>query len=147
MRVAIVILYFILAIIICASIGIWLPYIFELIKDGKHSKESMIQNIATYFLAIFFSAALDYFLKIMDKNDSGKKLKILILLIVIVIILFLSGCILYKNLHGQSVEVLGFSIFGVVASYIMWWVVNYSNSNFDPTSSIGGDPQKPLNNE
>jgi hypothetical protein len=147
MRVATVIFYFFLAIIFFSSIGVWLPYIIEGAKDGgRHNPQGMVQNIVTYFLAIFFSAALDFFLKLMDKDDPARKLKILILVFVGIVVIGASARILYIVFQSIGREVIWELILGVGISYGMWWIVNYRNSSFDPSATMGGNPENPLTN-
>ncbi len=146
MRIATVIFYFFLAIIFFSSIGVWLPYIIEGAKDGDHNSQAMVQNIVTYFLAIFFSAALDFFLKLMDKDDPAKKLKILILVFIGIVVIGASARILYIVFQSIGNEVIWELILGVGIAYAMWWIVNYRNPSFDPSATMGGNPENPLAN-
>jgi hypothetical protein len=140
------ILYFVLAIVLFASIGVSLPYCFETLKDGKHSIQDLNQNIVTYFIAIFVSASLDYLLKLSDDKGAHRKPVILTVCIVNALIFWMTAYILYENSKGNIKEVSGLAIFGVLASYIMWMVANYKNSTFDVTSTLGGDANKSLSN-
>lgn len=146
MRLITVILYFILAIIVFASIGVTLPYCFETFKGGAHSIESLNQNIVTYFIAIFVSASLDYILRLIDDQASHRKPAILFVCLINVGVFLMAAYILYTNSKGNVGSISGWSILGVLIAYLMWWIANIKNSSFDINSSLGGDTNKPLTN-
>ena len=131
MRALTIILYFVLAIIIFASIGVTLPYCFETLKDGHHSIQDLNQNIVTYFIAIFVSASLDYILRLIDDQASHRKPVILLICLVNVIVFIMTAYILYTNAKGNIVEISGWSIIGVLISYIMWWIANFKKIVFN----------------
>lgn len=142
-----VIFYFILAIVIFASIGVYVPYIFESIKNKGHSLQDLNQNVVTYFIAIFASATLDLVLKLIDKNDYKKKLSILGLLILCILVVAATAYLLYCNANGSEDKIRAFLIIGIVLSYLMWWIAHYKDEVFNPpANALGGNPAKKLSN-
>lgn len=142
-----VIFYFILAIVIFASVGVYVPYFFEAIKNKQHSLQDLNQNIVTYFIAIFASAALDLVLKFIDKNDYRKKLSILGLLILCIVVVAVTAFLLYLNANGSEKNIRGYLLLGIAMSYIMWWVAHYNDEVFNPpANALGGNPTKQLRN-
>ncbi|HWZ23181.1 MAG TPA: hypothetical protein VNW06_11035 [Cytophagaceae bacterium] len=144
MRILTAILYFLLAIVLLASLGVLLSYLFE---GATHSAITLYQNIIIYYIAIFSSAALDMFLKITDNvEDPARKTKILSLILLCIIVLGGSGYLLYLNLCSNCGHILEWLIGGVTVSYIMWWLTHYDDDAFSPTSTLGGNPNKSLKN-
>lgn len=146
MRFIIVILYFLLAIVVFASFGVSIPYIFESIKDGKHDIQGLNQNIVTYYIALFASASLDLILKIIDKDGPQKKPLILTTAMIILVVFSGTGYVLYQNSKGIYEEVPFLVIIGIITSFIIWWWAHYKDDSFSPTSSLGGNPNKSLSN-
>lgn len=146
MRLITVILYFVVAIIVFASLGVTIPYVLETLKDGKHSIEGLNQNIVTYYIALFASASLDLILKFTDKNKSYKKPLILTLIVLNILVFGGTGYILYNNSKGIYKEIPFSIILGAIVSFIVWWWAHYEDDSFNPTSSLGGNPNKSLSN-
>lgn len=133
MRTATVVAYFIFAIVFLGSIGVSLPYVFECVK-GTHSTTDLVQNLVTYFIALFFCSSLDLNLGIINKRKANMKFVMLSIWIINACMLIFTFYILYKNNRGESEKVINLAALGVVFSYIIWWVANYNNSNFDDNS-------------
>lgn len=146
MRILTISLYFIFAIMILASIGVSLPFIFDYINDDPDITKNLNQNIVTYFIAILVSASLDYVMKLIDKNVSYKKFAILLVCITNFAFFVISGFILYTNSKGNLNSLSSLAIFGIVVSYLMWWIANYHNSAFNVTAALGGNTNTPLQN-
>ena len=149
MRFITITLYFIFAIVFLSSIGVSLPYIFDSINESPDIIKNLNQNLITYIIAILVSASLDYVLQLIDKNVAYKKVGILTIIIVNTIALITISIVLYKNSNNQLTELSGLAILGIIIAYIMWWIANYKNSNFDisdASSTLGGNPEKPLPN-
>ena len=138
--------YFIFAIIILASIGVSLPLVFDSLNNDPNLTRNLNQNLVTYFIAIMVSASLDYIMKLIDQEVSYRKLVILIVCIGNTLIFLISAYILYQNGKSKIPSFSSLSIFGILASYIMWWVANYNNSAFNINSVLGGNTEKPLAN-
>ncbi len=145
-RVLTVALYFFLAIIFFGSFGVTIPYLFESIKGLEHSIIDLNQNIVTYYIAIFSCACLDFILKLIDKDSPYKKAKLLFLTTFCILVFTGTAFILYLNTNGYSGKIYWWLVLGVVISYIMWVVVHFKDDAFNPTSTLGGDPSRSLNN-
>lgn len=146
MRILTISSYFIFAIIILASIGVSLPFIFDYINKDPDITKNLNQNIVTYFIAILVSASLDYVMKLIDKNVAYKKFAILLVSITNFAFFVVSGFILYTNSQGNLNSISFLAIMGIVVSYIMWWIANYHNSAFNVTAALGGNTNTPLQN-
>jgi len=146
MRILTVSLYFIFAIVILASIGVSLPYIFDNINNDENIIKNLNQNLVTYFIAILVSASLDYVLRLIDDNVSYKKPVILTVCIFNTAIFFMTAFILHGNSKPGVKEISGWTIIGVILAFIMWWIANFKNTSFDNNSPIGGDANRDLRN-
>lgn len=149
MRFITITLYFIFAIVFLSSIGVTLPYIFDNINGNPDITKNLNQNLITYIVAILVSASLDFVLKLIDQEVSYKKVGILVITIINTGALIAVSIVLYKNSNNQLSELSILAIGGIVLAYIMWWVANYKNANFDikdASSTLGGDTNKPLTN-
>lgn len=146
MRLITIFIYFILAIAIFSSFGITIPYCIESMQNVKHSFASLNQNIVTYFIAILASASIDYILKLLDKEVWYRKTAILVVVLCNVLIVGMTFFILYQNTIGIVSTISGWAIFGVILSYIMWWIANYGNTSFNLNAPLGGSADKPLRN-
>lgn len=146
MRILTVIFYFIITIVIFASAGVVIPYIFESIRHVPHNSQDFSQNVVTYFIAIFASASLDLVLKFIDRESAQKKLLILGLLLICIIVVGLTALLLYYNANGSK-DLIKWLVIGTVVSYIMWWIAHFRDEVFNPpVNSLGGNPNKPLRN-
>lgn len=146
MRTWTVIIYFALAIILLASIGVSLPYIIDNVNNDPNLYRNLNQNIVTYFIAILVSASLDYVLKLFDDTVSYKKLAILLVGLGNLLVLSMAAYILYSNSKGSITKVSSLAILGVILAYIMWWITNYKNSAFNINAPLGGNAENPLTN-
>ena len=149
MRFITITLYFIFVIVFLSSIGVSLPYIFDSINKSPDIIKNLNQNIITYIVAILVSASLDFVLKLIDRKVSYRKAGILTITILNVAVLISVSIVLYKNSNNQIKEISTLTIIGIILAYVMWWIANYRNSNFDindATSTLGGSTDKPLTN-
>jgi energy-converting hydrogenase Eha subunit A len=139
-------LYFTITIIVFASTGVWLPYLFEILRKVGHSTVDLNQNIVTYYVAIYMSAILDYILKLLDSSRPNRKPAVLSLVLFTLIVLGTTAWVLYDNTKDHVTNVSILAILGIIVSYIAWWFTNFNNASFDLTSPLGGDPNNPLKN-
>lgn len=146
MRTWTVIIYFALAIILLASIGVSLPYIFDNVNNDPNLYRNLNQNIVTYFIAILVSASLDYVLRLFDATVTYKKLAILLVCLANFVVLGMAAYVLYNNSKGPITKISSLAILGVIFAYIMWWVTNYKNSAFNTNAPLGGNADNPLTN-
>ncbi len=54
--------YFIIAVIIIGSIGVWLPIGLEALIERKVTFHNVPSNVITYFVSCYLRASIDYFL-------------------------------------------------------------------------------------
>ena len=139
--------YFIIAVIIIGSIGVWLPIGLEALIERKVTFHNVPSNVITYFVSLLFAGCIDYFLgKIRQLNIDGliSVFFNLIFIALLGISLVVGGIILYIfNYDGWSL-VLG--IIGVLISYRIWWIANENNPNFFNNAELGGDANRALAN-
>jgi len=138
--------YFTLAIVIFASVGVYVPYVFESIKHLNHNFQDLKQNIITYYIAIFASASLDLFLKIIDNNDSAKKAQVMYLIIFCFAVGVITAYLLYRNAYESQPHVFWWLITAVAISYVMWGAAHITDDIFNPSTTLGGDTDKKLSN-
>jgi hypothetical protein len=141
--------YFLLAVVIIGSIGIWLPILIECLFLKKITISSIPQNIITYFITILFAGSIDYFFSQLKKLKVDGLASIfldLIGLLLLSLAIVLIGVFLSVYNHSYWSLIVGF--IGVVIAYRIWWLANVDNPNFypKPVSSLGSDPSTPLAN-
>ena len=148
MRFFTIILYFIFAIVFLSAIGVIVPYLIDNSNEEINTINNLNQNLITYGIAILVSASLDYILQLIDKTVSYKKAVMLLVIIGNVGILIIYSFILIKINQKPTNEISNFIIFGIFIAFVMWWIANYKNSNFDVDNdaTLGGNPNKPLAN-
>ncbi len=148
MRFFTITLYFLFAIGFLSAIGVIVPYLIDNSNNNPHTINNLSQNLITYSIAILVSASLDYFLQLVDKTVSWKKAVMLLIIIGNVGVLAIYSFMMVDINKNSSTEISNFIIFGIFLAYVMWWIANYKNSNFDisNTATLGGDPNKPLSN-
>lgn len=146
MRLITVIFYFIIAIIIFASFGVTIPFLFEIFQGKPHDFSSLNQNLVTYYIAIFTSSSLDLLLKYIDKDISYKKPVLLGISLINIAVITGTAFILYYN-SIQVTSTVSLWIFGgIIISYVTWWCAHYKDDSFSPSASLGGSTNKSLKN-
>lgn len=133
------ILYFILAIVLLASIGVTVPVILDYINNSPDILKNLNQNLITYYIAIFVTSSLDIVIKLFDVNEKPEKKPIFLGIAIFNIILLVGSSFLIAY-NKNSISY--FVILGVILSYIIWWLCNYDNENLKAESSLGGNPKK-----
>lgn len=142
-------LYFLIAIVILAALGVIFPLIFDLIKNDLNILNNLTQNIITYSMPILVISGIDLSINIIDRNVSYKKPVILSACLVVIFALGLSSYILY-NCQTSKIDCFQYlSIIVIILAYALWWVSNYNNSSFSECkidASLGGNASNGLNN-
>jgi hypothetical protein len=146
MKTFVVSLYFIIAIVIFGSIGVTIPYILDDIHGEKNILSNLNQNLITYYIAIFLTTSIDYFMKLVDESGNRKKMKLLILVLLNILIISLTIYSMYKNAKYKFDYVSLISIICLLITYTVWWIANYKNPTLDPNDSFGGSTSKPIIN-
>lgn len=146
MKTTTVFLYFLLVVVGLSSIGVILPLIFDAYKNDPNIYKNFNQNITTYFIAILMTSSLDILMKFLDDDKPYRKPAVLGICIINLLILIMCGFLIYDNYNGEYNAVPLKCILGVILAYIAWWFANYNNSNFNITSTLGGNPNNTLSN-
>jgi hypothetical protein len=132
-------LYFVIAIVLIGSIGVWIPQIFYLIDEKPLEFKILFQNLTTYYIAIIVVSCTDLALQIIKSLRLTNKIgKILLLTLVgiISVILFTINCYaLWKN----KPSAVYFIIIGVIVAYTLWWISKRDSDTFNPEDALGGD--------
>lgn len=121
-------LYFIIAILVIGSIGIWLPPLLE----GKMDLKSFSINLTTFFTTIVVAGSMDFILKSIDSDSKNLKFQFLksiggLITSIGWIVLILVFLIVNKWL----VTPLIMACIGSIAALILWWHNNLDNPIFN----------------
>jgi len=141
--------YFLLAVVIIGSIGIWLPILIEQIFLKQITVSSIPQNLITYFITILFAGSIDYFFSQLNKlkvdGIASIFLDLIGLLLLSLGIVFVG---VFLSVYQHIFWALLVGLTGVLIAYRIWWLANVDNPNFypKPVSSLGNDPSTPLAN-
>lgn len=120
--------YFVFAILIFGSVGIWLPFII-----GQEFKLNNLPiNLTTYFVSILFAGGFDLILQYIDNDkDSKTKSKVLD----IVVILCLSSVLIYYiiklGLEGNLLLSIPLAFVGTLISFKIWFNSNKDKPTFN----------------
>ncbi len=132
-------LYFLIAIVLIGSIGVWIPQVFYLIDEKPIELKILFQNLTTYYIAIIVVSCTDLALQIIRNISWTNKIgKILLLTLtgIISVILFTINCYaLWKN----KPNAIYFIMIGVAVAYILWWISKKDSDTFNPEDALGGD--------
>lgn len=141
------ILYFFVAIIVLASIGVSVPYYLDLSSNSTDTLCNLNKNIVTYFAALYTTAALDFIIKQFDEVNKYKKPLFLLLVLFLIYIIVIS--IIIINSNNDTLSNLGIS--GIIIAYGVWWLGNYNNKSLEtsssPDSQLGGSANSKLNKQ
>ena len=115
-------------------------------SNKSHSIVDLIQNVVTYFIAIYASSCVDLILKLLDKTVSYRKLAIILIIFSVVGVLVLTIYILHWNSASNFPWLIKWLAIGVAVSWLIWWLAHYSDDAFNPNGALGGTTQKKLSN-
>ena len=145
--------YFIVAVIILGSSGIWYTIILDALVNKQFCFTKIPSNITTYFISLLFAGCIDYFLdkintlKVNGLLDSSGNLANEFLNTVYYVlggVGLVTGAILL-DVFGLPILSLIVGVLGVLLAYKVWWLANINNQNFtSANASLGGDTNKPL---
>lgn len=137
------VLYFIIAVIIFSSIGVWLPLLIDFFNYNSVSDKTIViipNSIISYSLSIFTIGLIDRILFMVDMQMyRHKKLEILVSVIVIILVsifVFETFRALKNNLVDNAII---YSVIASLISYITWWIANYKGTKVNPVDSLGGE--------
>lgn len=133
--------YFIIAIILVGSIGVWLPIILSIgLKKPLQFHEIPI-NLTTFYVSIYFGGCVDSILKLLDtKKDNGKSI-VLNLVGLILVSIFLVVATVWLNIEGLFWIALFLAIVGTVIALRLWWNNNVDNPLFVDIRDIRSEEQ------
>lgn len=143
-NILITILYFIIAIVVLGTSGIWLPFI------GKDFNGQAIENsdwlayagnILTYSLTLFFVAIVDRVMHLLFKT--GRYSNNVIEFLLIIIVSFLLGwLVVYKALkalrYDEVSRAIYYSFILGICSWAAWWYVKIQGSRANNFAPLGG---------
>lgn len=131
------IFYFIFAIVIVGSAGIWI----ELLRHPSPEKtRNVLTAIATYIMAVAATSAFELILP----NDNPASVKAASLSLSVILCLIVGTCMRY----GDGLGIIVLAILGYILTLAMWWAANGDNKDLqspppNPTASMGyPDPNK-----
>jgi hypothetical protein len=121
-------LYFVIAILIIGSIGIWLPPLLE----GKMDLKSFSINLTTFFTSIVVAGSMDFVLKSIDSDAENLKSKFLksvggLLATIGWIVLIL----VFLTINKWITIPLIMACLGTIVSLKLWWDNNLDNPIFN----------------
>lgn len=148
MKLSIQFKYFLLAIVIIGSAGIWLPIIIELMVEKTITFHNIPQNVTTYFISLAFAGCIDLFIsKLRNITIEGIMNHFLNIIFLLLFSLSLVSLTIYFNIKKYDRLSLCLGIIGVLISYRIWWGSNTDNPNFSPNNAIlGGNANNNLRN-
>ena len=121
-------LYFIIAILVVGSIGIWLPPLLE----GKMELKSFSINLTTFFTSIVVAGSMDFILKSIDSEAETLKLQFLKFIGgLIASIGWIVLILVFLTINRWLVTPLIMASIGAIASLILWWHNNLDNPIFN----------------
>ena len=124
--------YFIFAIILIGSIGIWLPFILAIPLEKEAPISAIPINLTTFYISIYFAGCVDYVLRIIDDfetpNPKSKMLNIIGLILLAFALTLITICLYVENKLFYSTILASI---GVVIALILWWINNSDNPTFN----------------
>jgi hypothetical protein len=138
--------YFLIAVIIIGSIGIWLPVALEALIEKKVTFHNVPSNVITYFVSLLFAGCIDYFLgKIRQLNIDGLISVFLNLIFIALLGIGLVVVAIILNIFKFDGWSLFLGIIGILISYRIWWIANDNNPNFMvDNAELGGNAYRNL---
>jgi len=139
----ITIAYFVVAILIFGSMGIWLPIAidnYNLNKIAEETHKSLPSNILTYSLGIFLIAAIDRIIHLLFKTS--KYSNNVLEFFGIVFALFGTGALVFlslKSLKNTLIEdAVLYAKYVAFVAWLAWFYVKLQGSKTNNFSPIGG---------
>lgn len=124
--------YFIFAILIIGTIGIWLPFLLAIPLEENIPISSLPINLTTFYVSIYFAGCVESLLKIFDDLDQNSpKSKVLNTIGLMLLAFFLTiSTIFFYVLDYIFISTFLATIGSLVALYL-WWSNNSSNPTFN----------------
>ena len=132
-------LYFIIAVVLIGSLGVWIPQVFYLFDEKPIESKVLYQNLTTYYIAIIVVSSTDLALTIIRSIRLANKIgKMLLLILVGIISAFLFICNCYLLWKDKPTSII-FILIGVTIAYVLWWISKWDADTFNPENALGGD--------
>lgn len=135
-------LYFLIAIVIIGSIGIWLPQLFYYVKSKEIDIPHLYQNLTTYYSAILAVGLTDILIHLVRNKDVTHKTTRVLLLVLFGLLAFTYFGYICYSVWIEKKNLFLVSLIGLFMSYVIWWI-SMSNAELFKTASVdaalGGD--------
>lgn len=134
------IIYFVLAILLIGSMGIWIPPIIEKVGTGNWDYFNALQNTSTYFITILVAGCIKLVARIVNHGKGKNPLGIILILLLIIVVAIgavVGACFAIYFKSQFWAELIAIS--GTLAAYTMWWISNWNDSDVTPISALGGE--------
>ncbi|MBW2938236.1 hypothetical protein KXJ69_08975 [Aureisphaera sp. CAU 1614] len=132
-------LYFLIAILIIGTIGIWLPAILDNVNESEVDKFGLLQNCATYFITIIVAGCLELVIHFQNNAELKNKLGFTFLIILLIIISIATIVGISFSIHYESYEISKWIVYiGVPVSWVLWWISNWKRNDMNPMDALGG---------
>ncbi len=140
------IFYFLLAILVFGTMGIWIPAVIFAIDPLKtYDWLDALQNFMTFYIAIFAAACLD--LLLMNESnptffrDKSANLLFLVFLVILGIGSVVANCILISKSNSKVATIM--TIIFILGSCYLWWRSTENDPKFkqNPLNALGGSAQ------
>lgn len=123
--------YFVIAIIIVGSIGIWLPFVLAIPLGKTVPLESISINLTTYYVSLYFAGCVDYILRKLDTIEKGgTKSTVLNMIGLILLSIALIIVTVWLSVNNYVAVPIGLALVGTVIALRLWWVNNKENPTF-----------------
>ena len=124
--------YFIFAIILVGTIGIWLPFIIAVPFKREVPLSAIPINLTTFYISIYFAGCVEYVLKIIDDLEVHNiKSKILNIIGLILLSLALTLTTIWLYVESKIFISTILAIIGSIIALRLWWINNTNNPTFN----------------
>lgn len=124
--------YFIFAIILVGTIGIWLPFIIAVPLKREVPLSAIPINLTTFYISIYFAGCVEYVLKIIDDLEVHNiKSKILNIIGLILLSLALTLTTIWLYVESKIFISTILAIIGSIIALRLWWINNTNNPTFN----------------
>jgi hypothetical protein len=124
--------YFVFAIIVVGTIGIWLPFILAIPLDKDVPVSAIPINLTTFYISIYFAGCVEYMLKILDDLEVHNiKSKVLNIIGLILLSLALTLTTIWLYVEKEIFISTVLATIGAIIALRLWWINNTNNPTFN----------------
>jgi|TARA_B110000037_G_scaffold219893_1_gene286095 predicted neutral ceramidase superfamily lipid hydrolase len=131
MKLSLKLRYFLFAIIVIGSIGVWLPFLLAALLDKKVELNSIPINLTTFYVSIYFAGCVDFILKKIDSVDHKTKSHAFNMVMLIVLSIVLIIATIWTSISKYIFIATLLAACGCVIALRLWWINNTENPNFN----------------